>query len=64
MSYFFPSTFGLNGYIKAMSMGDSLPQMRTEMTGLLVQCVVYFTTACLMYRHETHKKLKAEEASL
>ncbi len=47
-----------------MSMGDSLTQMRTEMTGLLVQCVVYFTTACLMYRHETHKKLKAEEASL
>lgn len=51
-SYLFPSTFGINGYVKIHNMGAELQQVRTEYTALWIQAVVYFISACLVYRRQ------------
>lgn len=50
VSYLFPSTFGMNGYVRIATMGCSLSETLTEWLALWAQAAVYFTTACLMYR--------------
>lgn len=50
VSHLFPSTFGMNGYVRIATMGCSLSEIRTEYLALWAQAAVYFTTACLMYR--------------
>lgn len=51
-SYLFPSTFGLNGYVRISSMGASLGQIAPLLKGLMIQIVVYFTLAVMLYwRH-------------
>ncbi len=56
VSYLFPSTFGMNGYVRITSMGASLSQVAFEFKGLLIQTVVYFTAAWLIQKREKHKK--------
>ncbi len=46
-SYFFPSTFGVNGFLKINNMGGELTSVRTEWTVLWAQAIVYFLTTCL-----------------
>lgn len=50
-SYFFPSTFGVNGFLKINNMGGELTSVRTEWTVLWAQAIVYFLTTCLVYRN-------------
>lgn len=50
VSWLFPSTFGMNGYVRISSMGCSIPEVRTEWLALWGQAAVYFATASLMYR--------------
>ena len=50
VSCLFPSTFGMNGYVRIASMGCTLNEIRTEYIALWIQAAIYFTTACLMYR--------------
>lgn len=45
-SSFFPSTPGVEGYIKISSMGASLSEIRQDYLALWVQAGVYFITAC------------------
>lgn len=52
LSYLFPSTFGMNGYVKITSMGASLGDIRTEYMGLWIQAGVYFILACWFYRRQ------------
>ncbi len=52
LSYLFPSTFGINGYIRINSMGASLPQVAFEWYGLWAQTAFYFLTTCLVYRQQ------------
>lgn len=52
ISYLFPSTFGVNGFVKTNSFGATLDEVRTEYVGLWVQTAVYFFTACLVYRRQ------------
>ncbi len=52
VSYLFPSTFGINGFIRINSMGATLDQVRTEYQALWLQAGCYFITACLVYRHQ------------
>ena len=47
LSYMFPSTFGIQGYIKINSTGATLQQVHYEFVGLWIQTFVYFVTACL-----------------
>ncbi len=50
VSWLFPSTFGMNGYLRIMGTGASLAEVHHEYVGLWCQVLVYATLACLMYR--------------
>ena len=43
VSWLFPSTFGMNGYVSITSMGCSLADISTECIALAIQATVYFT---------------------
>lgn len=49
-SYLFPSTFGINGYVRINSMGATLPEVSVEYCALWLQAIFYFFTSCLTYR--------------
>jgi len=49
-SCLFPSTFGINGYIRINSMGASLRDVAFEYHALWIQAACYFITTCLVYR--------------
>jgi len=51
-SYIFPSTFGINGYIRINSMGATLNEVAFEYKGLWLQAGIYFLTTCLVYRYQ------------
>lgn len=50
ISYLFPSTFGVRGFIRMNSMGATLHDIRPEYQVLWIQVVVYFLLACIVYR--------------
>lgn len=68
-SCLFPSTFGINGYVKLMNMGGTIDDVHLEMTGLLIQACVYFAVSCLRYWREIltlrgrYYRLKLEKQS-
>lgn len=49
VSWLFPSTFGMNGYMRITSMGATLTDVSAELSGLMVQIAAYFATATLLY---------------
>ncbi len=49
-SYIFPSTFGINGYVRINSMGATLNEVSFEYQALWIQTGIYFITTCLVYR--------------
>lgn len=49
-SYLFPSTFGINGYVRINSMGATLNEVAFEYQALWLQTGIYFITTCLVYR--------------
>lgn len=55
ISWLFPSTFGMHGYVRIQGMGAELNDVAFEYYGLWIQCIVYFVTACLVYRKELNK---------
>ena len=50
ISYAFPSTFGIRGFIRMNSMGASLADVQHEYYGLWIQTVVYFLVSCTIYQ--------------
>lgn len=52
ISWLFPSTFGINGYIAINSMGAILDQVLPEFRALWIQTGVYFLTTCIVYRRQ------------
>lgn len=52
ISWLFPSTFGINGYIAINSMGATLDQVQPEFRALWIQTGVYFLTTCIVYRRQ------------
>lgn len=52
LSHIFPSTFGINAYVKANSMGASLSDVLPELRSLWIQVGVYFLLSVLVYRIE------------
>ena len=48
----FPSTFGMNGYVRIQSTGATLSDVAFELRGLWIQAGVYFVAACLIYRKQ------------
>ena len=47
VSYIFPSTPGIQGFVRISSMGATLNEVRGELLALWIQAGVYFVTACL-----------------
>ncbi len=56
VSYIFPSTFGLNGYVRITSMGCDLSELGIYYYGMWVQAFVYFTIAVFIYRRALCKR--------
>lgn len=52
VSWLFPSTFGMNGYVRITGMGASLQEIRPEYYALWIQTGVYFIMACMYYRRQ------------
>lgn len=52
VSYLFPSTFGINGYVRINNMGALLSDVVPEYQALWLQTGVYFVTTCLVYRYQ------------
>lgn len=52
VSYFFPSTFGINGYVRLSSMGATLNEVSLEYKALWLHTGFYFLTTCLVYRYQ------------
>jgi ABC-2 type transport system permease protein len=49
-SHIFPSTPGIQGFVRISTMGASLAEVRHEYMTLWVQVLVYFCTACASLR--------------
>ena len=60
VSWLFPSTFGMNGYVRLQGMGASISDIGFEVRGLWIQTAVYFSIACILYRIQIKKLLKRE----
>ena len=52
VSYLFPSTFGLNGYVRITGCGASLSDVAFECRGLWIQAIAYCTIGYFMFRRE------------
>lgn len=51
-SWLFPSTFGINGFVRINNMGATLPEVALEYRALWLQTGIYFLTTCLVYRYQ------------
>lgn len=49
ISQFFPSTFGVNAFVKISSMGATIRQVRHECMALWIQAGAYFMASLLLY---------------
>lgn len=58
-SYIFPSTFGINGYVRINSMGATLNEVSFEYQALWIQTGIYFLTTCLVYRWQIIQSRKS-----
>lgn len=56
VSYLFPSTFGIQGFMKLNSMGASTAMVKPEYVSLWVQMVVYFVIASVINLRYWRKK--------
>ena len=52
VSWLFPSTFGVKGFLKMSSMGASLGDIGFEYHALWLQSLLYFFITCLVYRFQ------------
>lgn len=52
ISYLFPSTFGMNGYVRIASTGATLYDVKSEYISLWIQAGIYFLLACWFYRRQ------------
>lgn len=49
ISYLFPSTFGINAFVKINTFGASLEDVKFEYQALWIQAALYFFLACIVY---------------
>lgn len=58
LGYIFPSTPGVQGFIRINTSGASLNEVANEYRLLWIQAGVYFISACLIYRYQIIRSLK------
>jgi ABC-type multidrug transport system, permease component len=59
-SWIFPSTFGVQGYIKINTMAADLQHVAYEYVSLWVQTAIYFSTTIWAYRWQINKSSKKQ----
>ncbi len=59
VSWLFPSTFGIRGFVRMNTMGATLTDVATEYRMLWIQVVVYFILAHEVYRFQIGKARKS-----
>ena len=52
VSWIFPSTFGINGFVRINSMGATLADVLPEFRALWIHTGIYFITTCIVYRRQ------------
>lgn len=55
LSKIFPSTYGIDGFVKINNMGATLNQVLPEYISLWILAALYFVVACLLYKFEINK---------
>ena len=60
VSWIFPSTFGVRGFLKISSMGASLNECKTEIMALCIQTVVYYFLTCWVYVVQIRRNMKRQ----
>lgn len=50
LSYLFPSTLGINGFVRLNTMGASLADVKFEWIALWIQTIIYFCITYIVYR--------------
>lgn len=58
-SWLFPSTFGINGYVRITEMGATLADVQHEINMLWIQTIVYVGISYLVYKRTYGKQLWA-----
>lgn len=58
ISWIFPSTFGINGYVRINNMGALLDDVSVEYQALWLQTGFYFMTTCWVYRRQIYLSRK------
>ena len=58
IGYLFPSTPGIQGFIRINTAGASLNEVAHEYRTLWVQAGVYFITSCMIYRYQIMRSRK------
>ena len=53
----FPSTWGLNAYVRIQGMGASLGDCRTEIMALWILAAIYFLLTCFIYMSEIRRSV-------
>ena len=57
-SKIFPSTHGIDGFVKINNMGATLNEVTTEYVSLWILAAIYFILACLLYRREIRRNVQ------
>ena len=55
MSRLFPSTFGIQGFVRISEMGATASEISPCIVVLWVQAVFYFITTCIIYGRTPNK---------
>ena len=58
ISYLFPSTFGINGYVKINTMAATIQQINQEYIGLWIQAGFYFITTMVVYKWQIGNSIR------
>lgn len=58
VSWLFPSTFGVRGFLTLSSMGGGLETVEPEYAALWIQTVVYFLATCIVYQVQINRASK------
>lgn len=58
ISYLFPSTFGINGYVKINTMAATIQQVNQEYIGLWIQAGFYFITTMVVYKWQIGNSIR------
>lgn len=58
VGYLFPSTPGIQGFIRINTSGATLSEVAHEFRTLWIQAGVYFITACMIYRYQIMRSRK------